>query len=82
MKKEYNFSKGIRGKFHNHDGEFVMPERDMLPLYEFQLRMATAKRDNAMAHTRELIERSRKWIDEVTFDQLSSEELNERANDE
>jgi len=25
MKKEYDFSKGIRGKFHNPDGEFNLP---------------------------------------------------------
>ena len=25
MKKEYDFSKGIRGKFHNPDGEFDLP---------------------------------------------------------
>jgi hypothetical protein len=25
MKKEYDFSKAIRGKFHNPDGEFNLP---------------------------------------------------------
>ena len=25
MKKEYDFSKGIRGKFYNPDGEFNLP---------------------------------------------------------
>ncbi|MGD9563963.1 MAG: hypothetical protein AB7F88_17740 [Pyrinomonadaceae bacterium] len=25
MKKEYDFSKGVRGKFHNRDGEFNLP---------------------------------------------------------
>ena len=25
MKKEYDFSKGVRGKFHNADGEFNLP---------------------------------------------------------
>jgi hypothetical protein len=25
MKKEYDFSKGIRGKFYNADGEFNLP---------------------------------------------------------
>ena len=25
MKKEYDFSKGVRGKFHNPDGEFNIP---------------------------------------------------------
>jgi len=25
MKKEYDFSKGVRGKFHNSDGEFNLP---------------------------------------------------------
>ena len=25
MKKEYDFSKGVRGKFHNPDGEFNLP---------------------------------------------------------
>lgn len=25
MKKEYDFSKGVRGKFHNPDGEFDLP---------------------------------------------------------
>ena len=76
MKKEYDLSKGERGKFHNPDGEFIVPKRDMLPLYEFQLRLAIAKRENVIAHSRELIERCQKWIDEVTFDNLASEEAN------
>jgi len=25
MKKEYDFSKGVRGKFHNPDGDFNLP---------------------------------------------------------
>ncbi len=25
MKKEYDFSKGVRGKFYNDDGEFNLP---------------------------------------------------------
>ena len=25
MKKEYDFSKGVRGRFHNPDGEFNLP---------------------------------------------------------
>ena len=25
MKKEYDFSKGVRGKFHNSDGKFNLP---------------------------------------------------------
>ena len=25
MKKEYDFSNGVRGKFHNPDGEFNLP---------------------------------------------------------
>ncbi len=25
MKKEYDFSKGVRGKFHNSDGDFNLP---------------------------------------------------------
>ncbi len=25
MEKEYDFSKGVRGKFHNPDGEFNLP---------------------------------------------------------
>lgn len=25
MKKEYDFSNGVRGKFHNADGEFNLP---------------------------------------------------------
>lgn len=25
MKKEYDFSSGVRGKFHNKDGEFNLP---------------------------------------------------------
>lgn len=50
MKNEYDLSKGERGRFHNPDGEFIVPKRDMLPLYEFQLRMARANRDNVFAH--------------------------------
>ncbi len=74
MKKEYDLSKGERGKFHNPDGEFIVPKRDMLPVHEFQLRMATAKRENAFAGLPKLKEKIHKYIDDVYFDHLASEE--------
>ena len=77
MKKEYDFSKGERGKFHNPDGEFIVPKRDMLPLYEFQLRMARAKRENAFADLPKLKEKINKFIDHVHFENLASEEAND-----
>lgn len=74
MKKGYDLSKGERGKFHNPDGEFIVPKRDMLPLYEFQLRMARPERENAFAHLPKLNEKIDKYIDDVYFDNLASEE--------
>ena len=74
MKKVYDFSTGERGRFHNPDGEFIVPKRDMLPLYEFQLRMAIAKRENAFADFPRLKGKVHKYIDDVYFDNFAAEE--------
>ena len=55
---------------------FEPTKRDMLPLYEFQWRMAVIKCENLFSQTRELTERLQKLNDELTFDNLASEELN------
>ena len=39
------------------DGAFIVPKRDMLPLYEFQHRMAIPKRENAFADLPKLKEK-------------------------
>ena len=78
MKKEYDLSKGERGRFHNPDGEFIVPKRDMLPPDEFQLRMAIAKRENVFADFPKLKGKIYKHIDDVTFNNLASEEAKDK----
>jgi S-adenosylmethionine:diacylglycerol 3-amino-3-carboxypropyl transferase len=43
MKKEYDFSKGIRGKFYNADGEFNLPIYLEPEIAEFVQKLATEK---------------------------------------
>ena len=43
MKKEYDFSKGVRGKFHNPDGEFNLPIYLEPEIAEFIQRLSVEK---------------------------------------
>ena len=43
MKKEYDFSKGVRGKFHNADGEFDLPIYLDREISEFVERLSVEK---------------------------------------
>ena len=43
MKKEYEFSKGVRGKFHNPDGEFNLPIYLDREIFEFVERLSVEK---------------------------------------
>ena len=43
MKKEYDFSKGVRGKFHNADGEFNLPIYLDREISEFVERLSVEK---------------------------------------
>ena len=43
MKKEYDFSKGVRGKFHNPDGEFDLPIYLDREISEFVERLSVEK---------------------------------------
>ncbi len=43
MKKEYDFSKGIRGKFHNADGKFNLPIYLEPEIVEFVQKLAVEK---------------------------------------
>ena len=43
MKKEYDFSKGVRGKFHNADGEFDLPIYLDREIFEFVERLSVEK---------------------------------------
>lgn len=43
MKKEYDFSKGIRGKFYNADGEFNLPIYLEPEIAEFAQKLAAEK---------------------------------------
>lgn len=43
MKKEYDFSKGVRGKFHNADGEFNLPIYLEPEIAEFVKKLAAEK---------------------------------------
>ena len=49
----------------------------MLPLYEFQWRMALIRRENLLSQGREITERVQKLIDDLTFENLAFEEPNE-----
>ncbi len=46
MKKEYDFSNGERGKFHNIDGKFKLPIYLDEDLQEFFLELAKKKNTN------------------------------------
>jgi len=43
MKKEYNFSNGVRGKFYNADAEFNLPIYLEPEIAEFVEKLATEK---------------------------------------
>lgn len=43
MKKEYDFSKGVRGKFYNADGEFNLPIYLEPEIAEFVRKLAAEK---------------------------------------
>jgi hypothetical protein len=43
MKKEYDFSKGVRGKFYNADAEFNLPIYLEPEIAEFVEKLATEK---------------------------------------
>jgi hypothetical protein len=43
MKKEYDFSKGVRGKFHNRDGKFNLPIYLEPEIAEFVQRLSAEK---------------------------------------
>lgn len=43
MKKEYDFSKGVRGKFYNADGEFNLPIYLEPEIAEFVQKLAVKK---------------------------------------
>jgi hypothetical protein len=43
MKKEYDFSKGVRGKFYNADAEFNLPIYLEPDVAEFVQKLASAK---------------------------------------
>jgi len=44
MKKEYDFSKGVRGKFYNADAEFNLPIYLEPEIAEFVQKLATEKK--------------------------------------
>ncbi|CAN5504573.1 hypothetical protein BH10ACI2_BH10ACI2_09750 [soil metagenome] len=44
MKKEYDFLKGVRGKFHNPDGEFELPIYLDREISEFVERLSVEKK--------------------------------------
>lgn len=44
MKKEYDFSKGVRGKFHNPDGEYELPIYLDREISEFVERLSIEKK--------------------------------------
>ena len=43
MKKEYDFSRGVRGKFYNLDGEFNLPIYLEPEIAEFVQKLSTEK---------------------------------------
>ena len=63
MKKEYDFSNGIRGKFHNSDGEFNLPIYLEPEVAEFVQRLASEKKLDRSQVVNRLLKKDREIIE-------------------
>ncbi len=63
MKKEYDFSKGVRGKFHNSDGEFNLPIYLEPEIAEFVQKLSTEKKIDRNKLVNRLLKKDMEIID-------------------
>lgn len=62
MKKEYDFSKGVRGKFYNADAEFNLPIYLEPEIAEFVERLAIEKNVDRSQIVNRLLEKDKEII--------------------
>lgn len=63
MKKEYDFSKGVRGKFYNADGEFNLPIYLEPEIAEFVQKLADEKKVDASRIVNMLLKKDKEIIE-------------------
>jgi len=63
MKKEYDFSKGIRGKFYNADAEFNLPIYLEPEIAEFVQKLAIEKNTDRSAIVNLLLKKDKEIIE-------------------
>ena len=63
MKKEYDFSKGIRGKFYNADAEFNLPIYLEPEIAEFVQKLAEEKNVDRSQIVNRLLEKDKEIIE-------------------
>lgn len=63
MKKEYDFSKGIRGKFYNADAEFNLPIYLEPEIAEFVQKMAVEKNVDRSQIVNQLLKKDKEIIE-------------------
>lgn len=63
MKKEYDFSKGIRGKFYNADAEFNLPIYLEPEIAEFVEKLAIEKNVDRSQIVNRLLEKDKEIIE-------------------
>jgi hypothetical protein len=63
MKKEYDFSKGVRGKFHHPDAQFNLPIYLEPEVADFVDRLAKAKKIDANQVVNLLLKKDKELIE-------------------
>ncbi len=63
MKKEYDFSKGVRGKFYNADGEFNLPIYLEPEIAEFVQKLALEKDVDRSQIVNQLLKKDKEIIE-------------------
>ncbi|MEP7039290.1 MAG: hypothetical protein ABI891_13225 [Acidobacteriota bacterium] len=63
MKKEYDFSKGIRGKFYNADAEFNLPIYLEPEIAEFVQKLAVEKNIDRSEIVNQLLKKDKEIIE-------------------
>ncbi len=63
MKKEYDFSQGVRGKFHNPDGDFALPIYLESEIAEFVQKLSVEKDIDRSQVVNRLLEKDMEIID-------------------
>lgn len=63
MKKEYDFSKGVRGKFYNADAEFNLPIYLEPEIAEFVQKLATEKNIDRSQIVNQLLKKDKEIIE-------------------